>query len=102
MAVRHGKDGKLEYYNENNNMMIKGKLGEYWDILTGKKKTYNEWPTAGGKKKKKEPYEGYSYSSSSCSPTQGASCSPEDCPTCKNKDCPNSYDDFLDKEEVEI
>jgi hypothetical protein len=91
MPVRHGKDGKLEYYKNNPIQYMK----DFGNML---------WRDGGKKKKKtkKEPYEGYSYASSSCSPTTEHSCSPEECTTCKNDDCPNRYDDFIEQGEMEL
>lgn len=101
MAVRHGIDGKLEYYNENKVFNPKY-LNKAFDILTGKWKKDNQWPSV---PKKKDPYKGYNYQDyegNEPSSASSSSCSPEDCPTCTNKDCPNSYDDFIDEGEMEI
>lgn len=103
MAVRNGKDGKLEYYNENKVFNPKY-IDKFWDILTGKEV---KWPgTATGKKKKpKDPYKGYSYQDyegNQPSSASSSSCSPEDCPTCNNKACPNSYDDFIDEGDFKL
>ena len=98
MPVRKGKDGKLEYYNENKLFNPKY-LDKAFDILTGKWKKQNEWPSI---PKKKDPYKGYNYHDHEGSCSSSSSCSPEDCPTCTNKACPNSYDDFLDQEEFKL
>lgn len=96
MPVRTGKDGRPEYYRDD--MPIFKNLDKAYDFLTGrfrKEKVEDvQWP--------EDPYEGYSYASSSCSCTEEHSCSPEECTTCKDKDCPNRYDDFISDEEFKL
>jgi len=98
MPVRHGIDGKLEYYREK--IAIAEKM---IDWLKSDEKPLNMWPDNGkGKKKKRKPYKGYHYEDHEGSCSSSSSCSPKDCPTCTNKNCPNSYDDFLEKDDMKL
>jgi hypothetical protein len=83
MPVRTGKDGKLEYYRQES--VFNPKHIRNWLL--------------------EDDTDAVSYASSSSSlhdEDLEHSCSPQECPTCLNKDCPNSYEDFLEKDDMKL